>query len=160
MSCSKLVIERLAMTFKIKSRLEPREITLTSKSGKKVKKTIDKKQVIFYSEKYAQKAKTDRVSALAKAKDLDENPSRYNQSTSYGAAKYVKNLTFNKKTGEILNDTEKALFFDEKKLRKDEKLDGYYAIMTSKYKESDERIVDLYRELWKLDPFTYQEKII
>lgn len=137
--------------FKIKSRLEPREITVTSKGGKKVKKTVDEKQVIFYSEKYAQKAKADRENALAKAKDLVDNPSRYNRTTSYGAAKYVKNLTFDKKTGEILKDTEKALFFDEEKLRKEEELDGYYAIMTSEYKEPDERIVELYRGLWKIE---------
>lgn len=49
--------------FKIKSRLEPREITVTSKSGKKIKKTVDEKQVIFDSEKYAQKAEADRANA-------------------------------------------------------------------------------------------------
>jgi transposase len=137
--------------FKIKSRLEPREITVTAKSGKKVKKTVDEKQVIFYSRKYAQKAKTDRANALAKARDLVNNPSRYNRTTSVGAAKYVKNLTFDKKTGEILEDAQRALLFDEEKLRKEEELDGYYAIMTSEYKESDETIVELYRGLWKIE---------
>jgi hypothetical protein len=34
--------------------------------------------------------------------DLIKNPAKYNKSTSYGAAKYVKNLTFDAKTGEIL----------------------------------------------------------
>lgn len=136
---------------KIKSRLGPREITVTNKIGKKVKKKVDEKQVIFYSEKYAQKAKADRAIALAKAKDLVNNPSRYNRATSHGAAKYVRNLTFDKKTGEILKDAQKALFFDEEKLRKEEELDGYYAIMTSEYKESDERIVELYRGLWKIE---------
>jgi transposase len=137
--------------FKIKSRPEPREITVTSKSGKKIKKTVHEKQVIFYSRKYAEKAKADRAKALAKAKDLVDHPSRYNRATSVGAAKYIKNLTFDKKTGEILKDTQKTLLFDEEKLRKEEELDGYYAIMTSEYKESDERIVELYRGLWKIE---------
>ncbi len=35
----------------------------------------------------------------------------------------TKNLTFDKKTGEILKDTQKALFLDEEKLRKEEELD-------------------------------------
>src|SRR5690625_3786584 len=129
--------------FKIKSRLEPREIMVTSRSGKKIKKVVDEKQVILYSRKYAAKAKADRAKALTKARDLVNNPSRYNRATSVGAAKYIKNLTFDKKTGEILEDTQKALIFDDEKLRKEEELDGYYAIMTSEYKESDERIVEL-----------------
>jgi transposase len=137
--------------FKIKSRLEPREITVTAKSGKKIKKTVDEKQVIFYSRKYALKAKADRAAALEKAKDLVNNPSKYNRATSVGAAKYVKNLTFDKKTGEILEGAKQSLLFDEEKLRKEEELDGYYAIMTSEYQESDEQIVELYRGLWKIE---------
>lgn len=61
--------------FKIKSRLYPREISVTAKSGKKMKKRVDEKQVIFYSEKYAQKAKADRAPALKKAKNLIRTPS-------------------------------------------------------------------------------------
>src|SRR5699024_2924923 len=78
-------------------------------------------------------------------------PSKYNKSTAYGAAKYVKNLSYDKKTGEILKEAQKALLFDEEKLRKEEELDGYYAIMTSEYKESDEKIIDIYRGLWKIE---------
>lgn len=137
--------------FKIKSRLEPREITVTAKSGKKIKKTVDEKQVIFYSKKYDLKAKADRAAALEKARNLVGNPSKYNRATSVGAAKYVKNLTFDKKTGEILDSAKQSLFFDEEKLRKEEELDGYYAIMTSEYQESDDRIVELYRGLWKIE---------
>lgn len=137
--------------FKIKSRLEPREITVTAKNGKKIKKRVDEKQVVFYSEKYARKAKADRAPALEKAKNLIHNPSRYTRATSGGAAKYVKNLTFDSKTGEILGDAKQALLLDEKKLRKEEEFDGYYAIVTSEYQEQDERIIELYRGLWKIE---------
>jgi len=136
--------------FKIKSRLYPRKITVTSKNGKKIKKTVDEKQVVFYSEKFALKARADRAPALEKAKSLISNPSQYNQATSYGATKYVGNLTFDKKTGEILEDA-KHLFLDEEKIRQEEELDGYYAIITSEYKESDERIVEMYRGLWRIE---------
>ncbi|MCJ7841494.1 IS1634 family transposase, partial [Lederbergia sp. NSJ-179] len=85
--------------FKIKSRLYPREITVTAKNGKKIKKRVDEKQVVFYSEKYAAKARADRAPALEKAKDLIKEPTKYNRATSVGAAKYVKNLTFDSKTG-------------------------------------------------------------
>lgn len=137
--------------FKIKSRLYPREIQVTAANGKKIKKTVHEKQVIFYSPKYAEKAKQDRAAALAKAKDLIKNPSKYNKSTTYGAAKYVKNLTFDANTGEILDSVRQYLSFDDEKLREEEKLDGYYAIVTSEYKESDEKIIETYRGLWKIE---------
>jgi transposase len=127
--------------FKIKSRLYPREIQVTAANGKKIKKTVHEKQVIFYSPKYAEKAKQDRAAVLAKANDLIKNPSKYNKPTTYGAAKYVKNLTFDANTGEILDSVRQHLSFDEEKLREEEKLDGYYAIVTSEYKESDKKIL-------------------
>jgi transposase len=112
---------------------------------------VDEKHVVFYSEKYAKKAKADRAPALEKARNLIRNPSAYNRSTASGAAKYVKNLTFDAKTGEILEDATQALLLDEEKLRKEEELDGYYALITSEYEEADERIVEIYRGLWKIE---------
>ena len=116
-----------------------------------MKKRVDEKQVIFYSKKYALKARMERAAALEKAKDLINNPSKYNKSTAYGAAKYVKNLAFDPKTGEIKEDLKQALIFDEERLREEERLDGYYAIVTSEWKESDEKIIDIYRGLWKIE---------
>jgi transposase len=137
--------------YKVKSRLYPREIAVTATSGRKIKKKADEKQVIFYSKKYAAKAKAERAAAIEKAKDLVRSPGKYNKSTSYGAAKYVKNLSFDPKTGEILDNVKQALAFDEDKLRQEEKLDGYYAIVTSEWKESDDRIIEIYRGLWKIE---------
>lgn len=137
--------------FKIKSRLEPREINVTAQNGKKITQRVDEKHVVFYSEKYAQKAKADRAPALEKAKNLIQNPSAYNKSTASGAGRYVKNLTFDPKTGEILEDAEQALLFDEEKLQKEEAFDGYYALITSEYQEADEQIIDIYRGLWKIE---------
>lgn len=137
--------------FKIKSRLYPREITVTARNGKKIKKTVDEKQVLFYSKKHAIKAKTDRAPAILKARELLSNPSRYNKATLGGASKYVKNLAFDSKTGEIMEGVKQALFLDEEKLKKEEELDGYYAIITSEYGESDERIIEIYRGLWKIE---------
>lgn len=41
--------------------------------------------------------------------------------------------------------------FDWNKLRENESLDGYYIIVTSEYKESDDRIIEMYRGLWKIE---------
>lgn len=137
--------------FKLKSRLTPREIYVTTVSDKKIKKTVHEKHVIFYSPKYDKKAKLDRAAAVEKARSLIKDPGKYNKSTSCGAAKYVKNLAFDKETGEILENVYKHLSFDEEKLREEEKYDGYYAILTSEYKETAEKIIEIYRGLWKIE---------
>ncbi|SNX54245.1 IS1634 family transposase [Thermoanaerobacterium sp. RBIITD] len=137
--------------FKIKSRLYPREIQVTATNGKKIKKVVDERQVIFYSPEYAAKAKIDRTASIAKAMDMIKNPGKYNKSISYGAAKYVKNLVFDADTGEISESVRQHLAFDEEKLREEEKFDGYYAIVTSEYKETPEKIIDMYRGLWKIE---------
>lgn len=136
--------------YKRKSRLYPRTILVTARNGKKLKKVVDEKQVIFYSEKYAKKAKADREKTMAKALDIIQSPGKYSRATSYGAAGYIKNITFDKETGEILSP-QKLLELDIEKLQAEEALDGYYAIVTSEYKESDDQIIDIYRGLWRIE---------
>lgn len=136
--------------YKRKSRRYPRTIWVSSISGKKMKKTVDEKQVVFWSEKYAHRAKAERAATLLKAADMTRNPSSYNRSTSYGAAKYIKKVDFDKETGEILTSSS-TLEIDYDKLREEEALDGYYVIVTSEMEESDEKIIDMYRGLWKIE---------
>ncbi|WP_206459978.1 IS1634 family transposase [Anaerovorax sp. IOR16] len=135
--------------YKCKEREYPTEIWITTESGKKIKKTIDVKQVVFYSKKYAIKAQMDRAKAIEKAKKLIQSPSSYNRSTSYGAAGYVKNLSFVKGTGEIADTS--SLVLDEEKIREQEALDGYYVVVTSEYKKTASEIIDIYRGLWKIE---------
>ncbi|WP_139132043.1 IS1634 family transposase, partial [Fusibacter sp. 3D3] len=135
--------------YKWKERIYPTEIWVTMTSGKKQKKTIDAKQVVFYSEKYAKKARMERAKAIEKAKKLIKTPSNYNRSTSYGAAGYVKNLSFVKDTGEIADIT--ALSLDEEKIKAQEALDGYYVLITSEYKKSASEVIEIYRGLWKIE---------
>lgn len=142
--------EWVGKDYKMKSRLYPRTIDVTSSNGKKLKKTVHEKQVIFYSEKYALRAKAQRVGVIEKAQSLIANPGKYNRATSHGAAGYIKNIDFDKKTGEILK-TSKKLELDLKKLQEEEALDGYYAIITSEYKEKPDRIIEIYRGLWKIE---------
>jgi transposase len=118
--------------------------------NKKKKVTIDQKQVIFYSHKYAVRSKRKREEAITKALDLIADPAKYTKATSHGAAAYVANIDFDKETGEI-KDTGKMLFLDKEKIKQDELFDGYYAVVTSEFNESDERIVELYHGLWKIE---------
>ncbi len=136
--------------FRLKSRVYPREIWVTTKEGKKTRVPIEEKQVTIYSAKYAAKAKRDRQAVVQKAHQLVANPSSYTKATSYGAAKYVKRLVFDQKTGEIIDSKQRPVF-DEEKLKEEERFDGYYVIATSECKKSDEEILEIYRGLWQIE---------
>ena len=141
-------------TYKKKSRLYPREITITKKAenGKpiKIKQNIDEKQVIFWSADYAKRAKAERQPAIEKAKDLIGNVQKYNKKNCVGASKYVKHLVFDEATGEIIKAKSK-LSIDEEKIAEEEKYDGYYLIVTSEMDKTDEEIIDIYRGLWRIE---------
>ncbi len=142
--------EWLGKEYKRKSRKCPRTIRVTSITGKKINKQVDEKQVVFWSEKYAKRAKAEREAALAKARDLAANPGNYTRATSYGAAKYVKKVEYDKETGEVLTASS-ILDIDEEKVREEEALDGYYMLLTSEMGTSDDEIIDMYRGLWRIE---------
>jgi transposase len=137
--------------YRIKSRLYPREIAVGNIQGKQKKVRVDEKQVVFYSRDYDKKAKAEREGVLTKARDLVNNPAKYNRATSYGAAKYVKDIHFDKATGKIIATAKIRPMFDEEKVREEEKFDGYYAIVTSEYQKTDDEVIEIYRGLWKIE---------
>lgn len=136
--------------FKIKSRVTYRDIKVTMSNGKPETKTVYEKQVVFWSRKYFQKARAERAEVLAKAEALIADPQKFNKATSYGAAAYIRNLEYDKQTGEIL-DTGKSLNLDIKKIEEEEKYDGYYSIVTSELNMATNEIVDTYRGLWEIE---------
>ena len=141
-------------TYKKKFRLSPREIIITKKdkNGKtiKIKKNVDEKQVVFWSADYAKRAKAERQPAIDKAKDLIGNVQKYNKKNCVGASKYVKHLVFDKNTGEII-EAKSQLSLDEDKIAEEEKLDGYYMIVSSEFDKTDDEIIDIYRGLWRIE---------
>lgn len=142
------------ITFKHKSRIYPKEIHVNvTKPGRKnpVKKTvsIDQKQMVYYSEKYAKKQKADREAMVLRAKDLIKSPEKYDRITSKGSASYVLNISFDKETGEIVDG--KSLQLDEEKIKKEEIFDGYYSIVTSELAMSDHEMHDVYRGLARIE---------
>ena len=143
--------------FKHKSRMYPKKMNITredkglTKSGNKRKQTItvDQKQMVYYSQKYADKQKRDRQMVIEKAKDLIKNPGSYTKATSYGAAGYVNNIQFDKKTGAVADGSELSL--NLKKIEEDAKFDGYYSIVTSEENLSDLEIRNIYKGLSKIE---------
>lgn len=141
-------------TYKKKSRKCPREIIITKKDkdGKTIKtrQNVDEHQVVFWSADYAKRAKAERQPAIDKAKDLIGNVQKYNKKNCVGASKYVKHLVFDKKTGEII-EAKSQLSLDEEKIAEEERLDGYYMIVSSEFEKTPDEIIDIYRGLWRIE---------
>ena len=143
--------------FKHKSRIYPKKMYIArddkglTKSGNKKRQSIvvDQKQMVYYSQKYADKQKRDRQMVIEKAKDLIKNPGAYTRATSYGAAGYINNIKFDKETGVVSNGSELSLNIE--KIKEDEKLDGYYSIVTSEENLSDLELRNIYKGLSKIE---------
>lgn len=143
--------------FKHKSRIYPKKMYITrndkglTKTGNMKKQTIivDQKQMVYYSQKYADKQKRDRQMVIDKAKDLIKNPGAYTRATSYGAAGYINNIKFDKDTGIVSNGSELSL--NQEKINEDAKFDGYYSIVTSEENLSDLELRNVYKELAKIE---------
>lgn len=143
--------------FKHKSRVFPKKMYVIredkgkTKNGNKVRESIlvDQKQMVYYSQKYADKQKRDREMIVKKAEDLIKHPEKYTRATSYGVAGYVNNLKFVKDTGEIANTNDLKL--NEERIKEEEKYDGYYSIVTSEENLSDIEIRNIYRGLSKIE---------
>ncbi len=143
--------------FKHKSRIYPKKIYVVREDKGKTKNgndkresiLVDQKQMVYYSQKYADKQKRDRETVITKARDLIAHPEKYTRATSYGVAGYVNNLKFNKKTGDIADAS--SLSINEERIREEEKYDGYYSIVTSEEHISDIEIRNIYRGLSKIE---------
>ena len=139
-------------TFKWKSKQGYKTVHLKANdtsSNKAQDVDIEVKYVAFWSEKYARRAQHERQKAIDKAKKLIANPGAYTKATSHGAAQYIKNLHFNKETGEIIDSH--TLDLDWSAITEAEKYDGYYLIVTSEKGWSNSKIINTYRELWKIE---------
>ena len=66
-----------------------------------------------------------------------------------GSGAYVRNIAFDKATGEIVEGRELTL--DTEKITEEEKYDGYYSVVTSELNMSDYEIRDTYRGLARIE---------
>ena len=142
------------VTFKHKSRVFLKELHVNvTKPGckKPLKKTvtIDQKQMVYYSEKYAKKQRRDREVMIQRATDLIKSPKKYDKITSAGSASYILNIAFDKNTGEIVDGKNLELNLD--KIEEEKKYDGYYSIVTSELSMSDLEIREVYRGLINIE---------
>jgi hypothetical protein len=118
-------------------------------SGRPEDVEVEVKYVAFWSEKYERRARHEREKAVEKARALVADPGAYTKATSHGAAQYVRNLHFDKETGEVADGS--ALELDLDAIAEAERYDGYYLIVTSETGWDDGRVIDTYRELWRIE---------
>ena len=121
------------------------------KKKRKKKVHVDQKFVVFYSEKYAKRARYKREEIIAKAMMMIQYPSKYNAILDKGAAGYVLNIKFDKETGEIKENIQQELELDVARIKEEEQYDGYYALVTSELDMPDMEIIEKYRGLWKIE---------
>lgn len=145
----KIVEDNETIFFKHKSRIFAKTIQIKRNGKRTNKSVIYQKQMVYYSQKYADRQKYERELVIAKAKDLISNPGKYTSATSVGAAGFVNNIKFDKETGLIPDGL--TLFLNEEKIKELEKYDGYYSIVTSELEMSDKDLRDKYRGLWKIE---------
>ena len=111
---------------------------------------IDVKFVAFWSRKYERRARAQREKVLEKSRELVADPGKYTRATHYGAAKFVKGVSFDRKTGEVIESGAKPEL-DLEAIAEAEACDGYYLIVTSHTDWDDGRIIDTYRGLWQIE---------
>ena len=134
--------------YKIKTRIIARKIDVTrQKDGKKMKKIVYEKQVVYWSKDYAMRAKAEREPLIKRAQVFIDEPSRYKRHIHHGSAKYITGV--DKETGEV--EPESVLMFNDDVLTEDEKYDGYYCIVTSELEMDSGQIIDTYRGLWEIE---------
>lgn len=140
------------ITFTHKSRVHPKTLHVNVECGgvkKKKEVIVDQKQMAYYSEKYARKQRMDRQVMVERAKDMIRHPSNYTKATHGGSASYIKNISFNRDTGEIVDG--ESLELDMERIQEEEKYDGYYSIVTSELEMTDRQMREAYRGLARIE---------
>lgn len=141
--------EKQQSYFKHKSRIYPKEITIKRDGKRNTKVRTDQKQMVYYSQKYADKQRHDRNQMIERAKDIIKNPKKYDRVSCKGAKSYINNIKFVKATGEKADGLDLSL--KEDLIKEEELYDGYYSIVTSELNMNDFELHDKYRGLSKIE---------
>jgi len=133
-------------TFKIKSFI--RERSTKDEDGKKV--ILKEKVVCFWSKDFDVREKHKREKLEERIKEYVKSPSKLKASNSYGIKKYLDVQNVDSETGEV-KGLNPVVIFNKEKYERDVNLDGYYAIVTSELDLPDEKVLEKYRGLWKIE---------
>jgi transposase len=134
--------------FRIKSCQADKTVYVTDDNGRQIKVDVPIKRIAFWSADYAARSKHERGAVLEKSARLTSDTAAFEHARSYGAGRYIKERTIDSDTGEIKKTIREI---DEAKIAQDEKFDGYYCIITSETDLADEKIIEIYRGLWRIE---------
>ena len=134
--------------FKYKSRVIKRKVTIGDE-----KKDITEKVVVYFSKKFYDKQMHDNKSFLEFIDKLQKNPENFRISKSLTSSlrKFLKKELLNDKTGEILNSKDLKALLDFDKINKYKESFGYYQIVTSELDMDDQKIIDTYHGLSRIE---------
>lgn len=166
--------EHKNLIFKYKERFVPTEINIVTENGKKKKEKINVRQIVFFSQKYKDRANYERQKAIDKAIKRAKASPKNATINNYGANKYIEKNIFDSESNEEITKPEFSLSINTKLIEQEEALDGYYLIY-SNVAHSDTAlpnmpyfckkdntlyiadpattldIIDMYRGLWRIE---------
>ena len=137
------------VVFKYKSRIN--EITLIYKNedGKKSKKTVKEKEIIYWSKKHYEKELHQNQKFIEYLESCKENPDKL-KDRQRKSREYIKVLDIDKDTGEVIK-TNKIVVFLDQKLEKYKETLGYYSIVTSEIEDNNKEIINRYHGLSRIE---------
>lgn len=135
--------------FKYKSRIVTR--TVTDEDGNKRK--IQEKVVVYWSRVFYERERRENKSFLEFIEKLKENPNgfRVTASQSRSLRKYMRKECVNEDTGEVLDASKLLGMIDDAKLTEFNDLMGYYQIVSSELEMPDEKIIEKYHGLTRIE---------
>ncbi len=109
------------------------DLRVNSNEGKKKRvKHIGQYQIVFWSRKYAERARSDRRRAVEHALQAAQSQSKDVINNNHGKNKYLKTQVRDPhNSNEVLEDYKAQVIFDYDQLDEDESLDGFYIIETN-----------------------------
>lgn len=176
-------------SFKYKSRIVPRKITVQTVDGKNRTVSINERQIVFWSKKYQERARYDREKAIEKALSRAGNGEN-TVLNNHAGNRFIAKVIFDSEDGKLIEKPEFGYELDEGLKEQEESLDGYYIIRTNVVGLQDEKrpfsdnpdavrwhprdgffemnrvihdldIVDMYRGLWQIeDSFRITKSIL
>ncbi|MGD6731506.1 MAG: IS1634 family transposase [Pleomorphochaeta sp.] len=120
----------VAFMYKIYDEVKDTYVENTEGKKKNVK-GVGHYQIIFWSAKYAQRAKQDRLAAVEKALVASHSNSKDVIDNNHGKNKYLKTKVIDPETEKEIKNYKAKVVFDNQQLDEEESLDGFYVIETN-----------------------------
>lgn len=134
-------------TFKIKSRISDKTISIKGEDGKTNKVKVPIKEVAFWSKDFFERSRYERACVVEKSRAAIAT-GEMSSAACKTSVRYAKDKPVVKETGEAATHN---WILDEEKIAADEAMDGYYCIITSEQEMDDHDIIDAYRGLWRIE---------